>query len=98
MVVSFLPIYIYIYSYHSIGTFFRVHWKFLEVLLDSILLVMGAIAFVVSQFILESAVETHVSSTVGLFAHTEYYTLSACYETYAQQVRTTVYLLLWPEL
>lgn len=78
------------HSAPSIGTFFRVHWKFLEVLLDSILLVMGAIAFVVSQYILESAVATHVVSTSASYAHVEYYTLSTCYETYSHQVHVLI--------
>jgi hypothetical protein len=53
--------------------------------MDALLLFLGGIAFVVSQYVLDSGVRTHV--TFAGQRTTQYYTLSTCYSTFSSAVR-----------
>jgi hypothetical protein len=54
--------------------------------MDALLLFLGGIAFVVSQYVLNSGVRTHVTN-FSWRRTTEYYTLSTCYATFSSAVR-----------
>jgi hypothetical protein len=71
----------------SCGVLCKTHSKFLEVLLDFILLVMSAITFVASVNILNTGVRTYIypNDTVSIV---QYYTLSTSFETFSRQVRS----------
>jgi hypothetical protein len=67
----------------------------MEVAFDGLVLLLALIAFVVSQIILESGVQTHVTDASGSTTE-QYYTLSTCYSTYSDEVslRMCTYLTL----
>jgi hypothetical protein len=57
----------------------------MEVAFDGLVLLLALIAFVVSQIILDSAVQTHVTDAFNNTTE-QYYTLSTCYATYSDEV------------
>ena len=85
----FLPSY---FPTHSLGSCLRLHGKFIEVLMDAVLLILATVSFVMSLYVLELPVPVTLSlrqtnSNYPIVLE-QYYTLSTCFKTYSAQVNS----------